>query len=363
MRLRPEETLLPEGEVELPARFGLGPLLEVGVDGAPPVTFLLDTGFGVCVLDAVFAARLTSPIVPIRGEAAIVGTAQDEVPLTTAVRLGSLVCGELELRGLDAAVVDLSGLAAAHGVELAGILGFPAFFDCLLTLDWPGGSVRVGREGLGPVDGETILPLAPSETPWVVATLGERTLELHVDSGSNETLALPRELTGLEWAFGPIPFSKVTTVTGMQERIPFGRLAGELRLGRYVLRRPIVNLTPSNARLGAGLLRRFVTSFDQRGRRVRLLREGNVLEFPAWRGHGAGFLPQGEHEVVADVVPGSPAEAAGLAEGTLVLERRREPFDDLQGAVVPAGFEGEFLLVEMGGTRRVFALPYVELIP
>lgn len=370
-RFRPEQTLLPGDSCELPVRFVRElAFLDAALDGGEAASFLLDTGFGMCVITPEYARARGLAVVLLEGGASVESATGASRGLERALRIDSLRIGELELRGLDAGVMDFGAVQATLDFELAGVIGFPTFAELSLTIDWPAGAVRVSREGLGKQDGADVLPYVLDDgVPALEVEIAARRFSLLVDSGSNARMSLPPEALDLAWAYGPVPFSRLATATGDSERVRFGRLAGDVHVGRHVLRRPIAMVGDGVGHIGAGIWKHFALTFDQRGGRIRVARDSTEpLEFESWRGIGVGYATVDGVERVADVVPGGPADRSGLAPGDVVLARRTTPFDEETGTCGDvhrheAGVEGEFYCLRRGVQTLHVTVPIGDLIP
>ena len=145
------------------------------------------------------------------------------------------------------------------------------------------------------------------------------------------------------------------------------RLAGDLTLGDVVFARPRVDFTDELSALGGGALRNFAITFDQRRDRIVLARPGNgPVETPPLRSVGLSFSKTPAYWRVAGVVPGSPAERAGVERGELVVRIDGEPVArwDLRRLEARVARGGELELAFLEGSRE-FArrVAVMELVP
>lgn len=107
-------------------------ILEVNVNGQGPFDFALDTGATMTVLCHKTAQKLgITASTPAKGTGA---GGQLAVSLT---RLGSLAIGELEVKDLQVAVMDLTGVSQAAGTEIAGVIGYNLLEKFRVTIDYP----------------------------------------------------------------------------------------------------------------------------------------------------------------------------------------------------------------------------------
>jgi S1-C subfamily serine protease len=197
------------------------------------------------------------------------------------------------------------------------------------------------------------------KVPLVSVGIGGRSLMMLVDSGSDAVFSLNRAGLNLEFAHGPVRGSVVGTLAGEREQ-EVGRLAGDITAGDVVFARPRVDFTEELSALGGGALRNFAVTFDQRRDRVVLARAGGgPVETPPLRSAGLGFSKTPAYWRVAGVVPGSPAERAGVERGELIVRIDGEPvgrWDLLRyESRIAAGGELELTFIEGSRefTRRV----------
>jgi membrane-associated protease RseP (regulator of RpoE activity) len=172
--------------------------------------------------------------------------------------------------------------------------------------------------------------------PYLALDLDGTTIPVLVDSGSTSGLTL-RASDPLEWAIEPRAVSASVRYTEI--RIDkTGRLDGDVAYGPLILERPIIEVIENGTRLsGEDLMRRFVWTFDQRARRIRMIApsEDPIRTGPV-RGTGLALRPVDAGFEVVHVFPGSPAAEAEIEEGDLIVaidgtpvyERGCVSFDD-----------------------------------
>ena len=204
------------------------------------------------------------------------------------------------------------------------------------------------------------------KVPLVSVGLEGRTLMMLVDSGSDAVFSLNPAGFRPVFAYGPVRGTVVGTLAGEREQ-EVARLAGDLTLGEVVFARPRVDFTDELSALGGGALRNFAITFDQRRDRIVLVRPGNgPVETPPLRSVGLSFSKTPAYWRVAGVVPGSPAERAGVERGELVVRIDGEPVArwDLRRLEARVARGGELELAFLEGSRE-FArrVAVMELVP
>jgi len=247
---RPALVAGPPHEVALPAvRVKDFFVLSCTIDERGPFDLILDTGSAWLVLDPRVAHEV--------GE---------DHELFTA---GTVRAGPVAVSGLRAQTRPLSALSNALGRPIDGILGYPFFGEMLLTIDYARGRVLASGVLLDPGAPDVVPTDALEERPFVEATLQGTAYRVLIDTGSGVTLALPAG-GGIEWIQEPQEIGRSMTIQGTRVRRA-GKAGGVLALGGLRLPRPLVEIGVAEPRVGAGLLRGTLVSFDQRSRLVRLI--------------------------------------------------------------------------------------------
>ena len=268
----PGSTRLPEGGVDAPMlRSGHMPAVQVRVNGQGPFLFAIDTGgAGTARIDSSLAARLGLTTV---GEV-LAGDPSGKNPRRMRlVELDSIEIGGARFAKLTAAVRDYNEVRRDEPVD--GILGFGLFTNCLFTLDYPAGRVRLGSGELPPANGADVLDYRDRHgIPATTIRVAGREMEAHVDAGSMGGIILPEsEIASLPLASEPVVIGKARTVSNTFE-IRAADLDGDVTIGGITLHRPKLEFQPimPTANLGARVLRDYAITFDQKNRRMRLVR-------------------------------------------------------------------------------------------
>ncbi len=316
----PEARLAQTSDVStLPLQLDDGvPLIDVHIGGKGPFLFKVDTGSGPSVVSARLAARLQLPTRRVSGS--LTGANGETRAFDHVAEIASLELGDaVALLGARAVVLPAEELDV-HDVRqpVEGILGYALFADATLTIDHPERTMSLSRTPLPPVDDIEVLPMKiVSKTPRVVGLVCGRPFEVLIDTGNDQSLIFADEdTTRLAFVAPPVQGPMLSTVSGMT-RVRIGRLDGDLQLGRHSVRQPMVSVMPcKQPMLGADLLRHFKVSFDARAGSVRFERASErpvVVESRST--DGLGLRRVGPAWQVIDVIPGSPADVAGIRVG------------------------------------------------
>ncbi len=219
---------------------------------------------------------------------------------------------------LRANIYPMKTLSLALGRKIDGILGFPAFKDVLLTLDYPAEEIRVSSGNLPRPDGREIFRVTGSRRPFLKVDVGGRHVKVLLDSGSTGRFAL-RSTDRIQWSVEPRPLSAAVHFASVTIR-EGGRLDMPLQFGPLGFEAPVVAITRSEPLAGWHVLHNFVLTFDQKKNRIRMQPNGPTpVRMPSLVGSGMGLHPLPEGLKIIKVFPDTSAEAAGLRKGDLII--------------------------------------------
>jgi predicted aspartyl protease len=266
---------LPDGGVEVPLRLQQGrPIVEVRIDGKGPYTFLIDTAAaGYARADSSLVKALNLEVVgQARGSAGQGG----QTVAMPVVSLGTLQIGAASFTNIHAASRDYN--LRPSDVRLDGILGFNLFRDCLVTLDFVNGKLRLEPGALPEPDGAEVLTFNdPRRVAQVAIKVASREVVAVLDTGAPTIIMLPEALAAeLPLTAAPKKVGQATTVSGTMD-VNEAELKGSIAIGRHMIAEPAVGFSPAmrDAILGMVALRNFTLTFDQKNKRVRFARAGH----------------------------------------------------------------------------------------
>mgnify|MGYP000849489211 CR=1 FL=1 len=366
---RPGRTVLDSDVVEIPARrLGNFLIVEGKWDKRGPYRFLIDTGASVTLVTPELASRYPSQhLIPPATPLVRVKSAEGETALLTATTLRRLQIGGARFDDVQALIYDCASLSAHLGVKIDGILGFPLFRETILTLDYPNSRVVIQPRRAEPLlPGTTIAFNNDRRTPIIPLRLGNESFIALLDSGSDASLSL--NPIGMDPAYATPPRAGATIATINGDRAQqIGRLDGALEIGGFRVEKPVVDLTEDLSSLGGGILQHFAVSFDQENGTVTFHREStDPIPPEPRRSSGLSFTKTPAYWRVAAVVPGSPADAAGVQAGDLVTRIDGELVSawDLQRYEELVGTADSIQFTFLNGTREeARSIEVFDLVP
>ena len=115
------------------------PMVDAEVNGLGPFNFTLDTGASFCVVtpDTARAVGIT-----LEGEQPTAIGAGGQIEAGFA-KLASFRLGSHTVRNLGAAVMPLDAVEQQLGLSIAGLIGYNFLKRFVVTLDYPGGFLRL----------------------------------------------------------------------------------------------------------------------------------------------------------------------------------------------------------------------------
>lgn len=250
------------------------------------------------------------------------------IKVGTTVNIHEVTAGPVTWRRLPAKLDELDHLGDALNQPFDGILGFDAFEDVLVTLDYPNREMRVRTGELPAPDGREVFRYRGKQRPFLRIDAGGRTRDILIDSGSSGVLTL-KETRGMKWVTEPLPISSSMRFDRLEMR-EMGRLDDEVTIGPVTFDDPVTSLTDGTQLIGAQLLRTMTLTFDQKNRRLRMVSTTpGPIRLDSVRDIGAAFFPRPHGLEIVRVLDDGPADRAGLAVGDVVLTLDGVPIADL----------------------------------
>jgi Aspartyl protease/PDZ domain len=359
--------ILASGKVHVPVRIG-------GID----TWFILDGGANVSILDRSLAEELG---LELRGTSHHDGGAGSGGFTVSFTTVPSLAWAGIERTEVPMAVVERK-TAAANGHESRGLLGADVFQQWVVEIDYRGRRLALHEPETFAYSGDgTALPITFDEASkchletWIALPGGEPIrADMIVDTGSRGFADFAAPFTAehdLLAALDPKVLATVGWGVGGEVRHWIGRL-GSLRTGPFEFPAVVATFAPPGTQgaygrddrsgiLGAEWLSRFRVLFDYSRRQLVLEPSGDAS--PASRSDASGLFlasepPSFESVRVLSVAEGSPAAAAGVEVGDVVLTLDGQAvselgLDGLREELREAGRTVLLVIVRDGETRTV----------
>lgn len=356
-------------------------LVDVSINGAAPLPFILDTG-GHAILTEAAAKKLH---VHGQGKGVSTGSGPGSMP-TSYARVDSLGLGEATMRDQTFLVMPFGFGFSDRGERepIAGILGLEVFERFAVTFDYDHHRVLLAPFDIGAAPtaiAGTGVPLRFTfDMPVIDGTLDGKPGVFGIDTGnSGRLLIFPQwlERHGLIDRYR----KGYALVGGGGVGGPFvSRLSHvqSLGIGSLVVHGHIAQLTPPDAgatanvseagNIGQDVLSRFIVQMDYR-RALMTLAPREVAATPgnADPGLRAGRKPdQPDRFVVSAVVAGGPAAKAGIRVGDAILTVNGVTAARLGGwglrDVFDRASDGQAVVLGMANGRKV-TLHLVDFAP
>lgn len=326
--------------VEYESEYFFVPLAPEGAEDKV-LWFLYDTGASITVIDPESLAAVSSWD-PSQGR---------------KVHFSDMQSGALQLGSLSATVLDLDHLQHAIGRDFDGILGYRALEGLLVELNYHAETFRVAEGALPPPDESSVFQLHGDNRPYLDAVIEGRRRRLLIDTGSGMGFELDPQRRW-EWAVKPMTIGSSMTIDGLN-RYQAGRLVQPVHFLGRSYQTPLIRVTDNTELVGTEVLRDYHLTFDIQNERLRIATtlEQKVSPTPYW-GTGAIFRPEEHGLVVWEIIPGSPAEKAGLRVGDEVQRLAMTPSVHKRLEV-----PGQTYRLRRGNRHMHLDIPFADLIP
>jgi len=291
-------------------------VLKVQVNGSKPLSFVLDNGAGMCVIDPAVAKSM--------------GLKPDETDQTTGAGAGKFdvsyvhdISFDLPGAKLTAAkvgVIDLSGMKTSLGITIDGLLGYDFFMKYVVEVDYDARALRLFDPETYKYSGtgESIPVTIKKNHMWFKAKLKLAGLdpvehEYFVDSGSSDSLnddLVPKATSKKVEVQGGVGL-------GQPFKITLNR-AERFQIGKIVFQN--LNSASGGQKIGGELLHRFTVVFDYKRQRMildpnRYFNEAFVFDT---LGAELQLKESGDGLGIVALYTGSAAAEAGLKEGDII---------------------------------------------
>lgn len=349
------------------------------------VKLILDTGMPMPGLVLVGREKINRAGLNIIAQMPLSHGPGDEQPVMASIAGGvKLTLPGLELTDLTAIVEPEEGSLGSILVDVDGIIGLELFSKFAVTIDHDKHQlilvepdqfqVPSGAETL-PLDLKSGLPFLECSAEMLDGATVP--LELVVDVGASHAISLN---VGTHEAIVP-PDNSIEALLG---KTVSGEIYGKvgrltsLNLGDQVLKNVVASFqtgprhgpstVENHGNLGHGVLRRFNVTFDYANQRMVLIPNSHFIEPFEFNMSGVIYSFGADETLkVLRIVPGSPAETAGLSAGDVISRVNGKPvgdyrIDELRILLTIEGNEVTFEAASPDGTNKSVKLTLRRII-
>lgn len=322
-------------------------IVQASVNGAKPLSFILDTGASGTVISESAAKDLG---LKLEGQAN--ASAQGgEIEMAFVKQASLRLSKDVELPNLTLATIRLNGLEAGLGRKVDGILGYEVFKRFVVEIDYASRVVKfyepqtykyAGR-------GKSISVVIEDNTPFVRAAVvpaGQQSFEGNflVNTGLTGTLAFNSPFVAQNKLLELLPNTKAITFGSILAGKSAGRIGRvkSLRFGGFVIENPVANFSQDAAgddsdaesagMIGGEVLRRFKLIVDYSRSRIILEPNKQISDAYEFDMSGASLAAGGEGFKIFKVrslIEKSPAAEAGLQVGDAITSINGKPTNEM----------------------------------
>lgn len=313
--------------------------LEASVNGGPAAQFIFDTGASITVIDSAYAAKIG-----LATEGTLQGQGAGSTGMASFSRLRSLrVSGQdgdgVELQDVKVAVLSINHLAPFFWRECAGVLGYDFISRFVTEIDYDAKTLALHDPKNWSYRGPGIaLPITLGATVPVVRMKLDGAYEgdFRIDVGSSSTVDLHGPFVKRHDLDRQVQGGVLVTGGGFGGTFS-NRLVRmkSLELGPFSWKDPIVSLSRAESgafasedyagNIGNRILERFRVTLDYERRTLHLEPARRFAAPDRFSRAGVQLARFGDRVEAMQVLPGSPAERAGLTAGDTVVAIDRKP--------------------------------------
>ena len=308
---------------------------------ADTLQFILDTGSGGISVDSAKAEALKLPVTPsnrvIRGIAGM--------HTVSYVYAQKLLLPGLQVDSLDFHINNYEILTSAYGEQIDGIIGYAFLSRYIVTINYDSSRIDVFTQGHFPYPkGGLLLKPSVVNIPFIPLSLKDARKvrsQFYFDTGAGMCLLLSSNFVRDSMLLRPRRKWYVTQAEGLGGKAQMQQgILRWVQIGPYRFRRvptyifdDVFNVTyypQLGGLIGNDLLRRFNLILQYHKKEIYLLPNGHFRDAFDYSYTGLGMYWVDGLIRIEDVMPGSPAAAAGLQVGDIVLSINNDFSQHLQ---------------------------------
>jgi len=330
--------------------------------------FMLDSGASMTVIDSTIAARMGYPLGERMMGAGAGGTAYFHM-----TRIGGFSVEGVSFTEQTVIAYPLSDLLGRFlDIEVAGILGYDFLSRFVSRIDYEKNILTLFEPDSATVSSTFEAPLIHNVFSVECRVDGLHTGTFLIDTGAGNSM-LQKRFSEEHDLFDNRKKSEISLMGAGGEEIAHLARFDSLEIGDITIERPLFALSTSERGIGAfpgisgiignDILRRFTVTLDYGNQRIGL-EKNRLFDEPSSRDRSGIVLERdvSGRVMIHRIVPGSPADEAGLAPGDILLSidrRDAADFESLEDIRDRFRVRGQFELeiaIERAGERAIVPL-------
>jgi len=302
----------------------------VTIEGHGPYTFVLDSGGDYIITPEVLAALHGTSTGGLQLQG--VGAATEG---SSFARVGSIAVANAIVRNQYALVLPIAtGFGVAEGMRIDGMLGYQFLARFLTTIDYANSKLTLAMPSSLPAAAPAAAAMQfflDGTIPRINVNVGAVTVSAEVDTGNRAGLELTAPFLSAHPGIAALAKTR-PGVTGFGVGGPsyarLGRIP-TLQIGPYQLSNSIALFATSEngaladpfnpANIGGAMLRRFTVTFDYAHQQLLLAKNAQFDAPFSYDRSGLFLIDRTGVYTVLDVLAGTPAAAAGIAKGDVIV--------------------------------------------
>lgn len=332
-----QEILIPQPPAKYITRFpfkqysgGVMVIRATFADIKDSFNFILDTGSGGISLDSSTCAAYH--LVPTPSDTTIKGMGGEHK--VSFMFNQQMHLPGLTVKGLNFHVNDYDILTSVYGEKIDGIVGYSFFSKYIVKINFDSLNIEVYAPGeINYPKGGTLLRPTFTKIPIQNLTINDRkkiNFKFYFDTGAGLCFLLNEQFASDSTIFLPRRKKFLTQAEGMGGRLQMSiSVLKMVQIGHYKFRNVptyiydddfnVTSYPFVGGLLGNDLLRRFNLVINYRKREIHLTPNGHFKDPFDYAYTGLAIYNIDGIIVVEDVIPGSPADKAGLIKEDIIL--------------------------------------------
>jgi hypothetical protein len=336
--------------------------------------FMIDSGASMTVVDSTLATRMGFPLGERMIGAGAGGTADFYM-----TRIGGFSIEGVSFSEQTVIAYPISGLVGRFvDIEVAGILGYDFLSRFVTKIDYEKGILTLFEPDSADATAAIDAPLIHNVFSLECMVDGLFNGTFLIDTGAGNSL-LQKRFSEEHGLFDDRPMVEISLMGAGGEESAYLARFDSFEIGGFTIERPVFALSTDERGIGAfpgisgiignDILQRFTVILDYRNQRIGLERNG-LFDKPAVKDRSGITLERdaSNRVLIYKVIPGSPADDAGIVPGDILLSvdhRAVEDFGSMEDVLKSFRVLGEkeiAIEIEREGERLLISLTLREYL-